>query len=47
MYKPLKTAYQDEGLSIFTLMQDPTGKSGFRCTTDTRETEKENITRND
>ena len=25
MYKPLKTAYQDEGLSIFTLTQDPTG----------------------
>ena len=24
MYKPLKTAYQDEGLSIFTLTQDPT-----------------------
>ena len=25
MCKPLKTAYQNEGLSIFTLMQDPTG----------------------
>ena len=25
MYKPLKTAYQDEGLSIFILTQDPTG----------------------
>ena len=25
MYKPLKTAYQEEGLSIFTLTQDPTG----------------------
>ena len=25
MYKPLKTAYQDEGLSIFILMQDLTG----------------------
>ena len=25
MYKPLKTTYQDEGLSIFILTQDPTG----------------------
>ena len=25
MYKPLKTAYQDEGLSIFILTQDPNG----------------------
>ena len=25
MYKPLKMAYQDEGLSIFILTQDPTG----------------------
>ena len=42
MYRPLKTAYQDEGLSIFTLTQDPTGTG-----TDTHETKKENITGND
>ena len=43
MYKPLKTAYQDEGLSIFILTQDPTGNFRLRCTANTCKAEKENI----
>ena len=47
MYKPLKTAYQDEGLSIFTLTQDPTGTPDSDAQQIHVKLKKENITTND